>query len=70
MISFMVFYIATAIPFKIAFTYRRWWPEARWLEDVEVFIDGMFIIDALLQFLHGYMDAGYPILEPRRIALR
>ena len=30
----------------------------------------IFIIDIVLQFFHGYMDVGFPVMDPRRIARR
>lgn len=31
-------------------------------------IDAFYIVDFMLQFFHGYMDRGYPVLEIRKIA--
>lgn len=58
-----VLYTATILPVKIAFNLDF----AVWLD---VLIDLLFILDVFLQFFHGYMDMGYPVLDPRRITRR
>lgn len=40
------------------------------LDGLDLFIDVLFIVDVLLQFFHGYVEKGYPVIDLMTVAWR
>ena len=58
-----ILYTAISIPVKMSL-------RVHFAEALEVCVDVLFIADVVLQFFHGYVSAGYPVTDPRRITRR
>ena len=37
------------------------------LLDLELVVDVFFYVDVFLQFFHGYVDLGFPVLDLRKV---
>ena len=37
------------------------------LLDLELVVDVFFYVDVILQFFHGYVDLGFPVLDLRKV---
>jgi CRP-like cAMP-binding protein len=62
--AFYVLYLIWLVPFSVGFD--RWYPSPT-INNLNVLIDGWFIVDVILNFRTGYVDHGVMVLDSERI---